>query len=130
MNRQAPLPLTVLVVDDNPMMRELAGTALTLFGYDTDLAADGDEAVRRVSRTAYDVVITDLRMPGMNGWDVAKAVRRIRPGVGLVAMSGSLLPSNDGELPAGPDGCVCLSKPFELETLRNAVDSATVLRAA
>lgn len=57
----------VLIVDDEPQVRELTGRALSEHGFRCDLASDGEEALRMASSTAYQAVVTDLRMPKRHG---------------------------------------------------------------
>ena len=57
----------VLIVDDEPQVRELTRRALTAHGFHCDLVADGEEAFHRASTTRYDAVLTDLRMPRKHG---------------------------------------------------------------
>ncbi len=68
-----PKSARVLIIDDDPIMRELAVAKLTEAGYETDSAADGIEGLARVA--AADLVISDIDMPGMSGFDVVKAIR-------------------------------------------------------
>ena len=65
----------VLIVDDEPQMLRLLRTALTERGYDTSIAANGEEALASLERRAADVIILDLVMPGMSGLDVCRSVR-------------------------------------------------------
>jgi DNA-binding response OmpR family regulator len=66
----------ILVVDDEAGIRELVGTYLRREGFDVDDAADGDEALDRVSRLRPDLMVLDLRLPTVDGFDVLREVRR------------------------------------------------------
>jgi DNA-binding NtrC family response regulator len=66
--------IRVLVIDDEPLMREYVEEALLRAGYAVDTASNGAEGVQRFEKHAYDVVVTDLKMKGMTGIDVLRAV--------------------------------------------------------
>src|SRR6186997_37289 len=65
----------VLVVDDEPMVRETLGQVLTDEGYVVDFAVDGETALERVHAARPDVILLDLMMPGMNGRQFLQALR-------------------------------------------------------
>ncbi len=65
----------VLVIDDDPIMRELAVAKLAEAGYKTQFASNGEEGLSRLSAEGADLVISDVDMPGMNGFEVVKAIR-------------------------------------------------------
>ena len=66
----------VLVVDDEPAIRDLVGTYLRNEGFEVDEAVDGEEALVRFSERAPDLVVLDLRLPGISGLDVLREIRR------------------------------------------------------
>src|ERR1700722_4877378 len=74
---QANVPATVLVVDDDPGARLLVGTALEMAGFRVITAADGVAALARFREHPADCVVLDVVMPGMNGFDVCSALRRL-----------------------------------------------------
>jgi two-component system response regulator VanR len=65
----------VLVIDDEKQVLNLLKTALTLHGYKVEVAADGLEGITKFNRHRYDIVITDVRMPGMDGVSVVHHIR-------------------------------------------------------
>ena len=77
---RADAVLTVLVVDDDPGARLLAGTALELAGFRVIAAADGASALTRFREHAADCVVLDVVMPGMNGFEVCRALRAMAQG--------------------------------------------------
>ena len=112
----------VLVIDDDNTVRRMLGELITCLGYVPDMAPDGQEGLDRFFVGNYIAVITDVRMPGVNGWQVASIVRRLRPEVGVVVISGSvsgLRPPEDDLLLGGH--LVVLPKPFGLPELQSAL---------
>ncbi|MBI4248311.1 MAG: response regulator [Elusimicrobia bacterium] len=66
---------TILVVEDEPATREVLRRALEQEGYRVCLASDGEEAVEMLRRESTDVILLDLVLPGINGWEFCRAVR-------------------------------------------------------
>jgi CheY-like chemotaxis protein len=78
----------VLVIDDNAAIRELLRFILEEEGYVVIEAADGTEGLRRYQAEPTDLVITDLKMPGMDGLELLQALQRVVPIPTLMAISG------------------------------------------
>ena len=78
----------ILVIDDNAAIRELLRFILEEEGYEVIEAADGAEGLQRYQAAPTDLVITDLQMPGMDGLELLKALRRVVPTPTLTAISG------------------------------------------
>lgn len=70
------MPKRILVVDDEPSIVELIRVNLEDGGYDVGVAADGDEALERFSQEAWDLVILDLMLPGVDGIEVCRRIRK------------------------------------------------------
>ena len=108
--------MLVLVTDDDRAVREALERALQLAGYEVELASDGDSALAAIERRTPDAVVLDIMMPGLDGLDVT---RRLRRGGNRIPIL--LLPARDAVgdrvegLDAGADDY--LSKPFALEEL-------------
>ena len=83
-----PEPLRILVIDDEEGLRVSLYTALHREGHFVAVAASGEEGLRLFGISRFDVVITDLGMPGMSGWQVAQAVKRLRPRTPVVLITG------------------------------------------
>ena len=77
----------VLVVDDDEGVRELLTRTLTLADYEVDVAADGRTAVDRMRIIHYDLLITDLRMPGVDGLGVIREARRLRADLPVIIVT-------------------------------------------
>jgi CheY-like chemotaxis protein/HPt (histidine-containing phosphotransfer) domain-containing protein len=120
-----PSTFRVLVTDDNAVNRRVATLMLRKAGYEVVEAADGQEAVQRVSEGSFDVVLMDVQMPGMDGLAATRVLRHREDGthrLPILAMTGQTL-EGDAQacLEAGMDGYV--SKPVRSITLLAAVES-------
>ena len=78
----------ILVVDDEPSIRDLLSKTLALAEYEVDLAPDGKTAIERLRIVPYDLLITDLRMPGIDGLTVIREGRRLRPDLPVIIITG------------------------------------------
>ena len=78
----------VLVVDDDPAVRKSIDRVLTGKGYAVITAENGEEALRKLNEEKYDLVYTDIRMPGMSGLEVAEQVKARKPWTPVVIITG------------------------------------------
>lgn len=78
----------VLVVDDEASIRDLLAKTLALAEYDVDLAPDGRAALERLRIIPYDLLITDLKMPGVDGLTVIKEARRLKTDIPVIIITG------------------------------------------
>ena len=81
----------ILVIDDEPALRELLQKALTSAGYEAILAEDGDEGLRLFIQAPADLVIVDLYMAGRDGMEIISDLRKRSPRLPLIAISGRYL---------------------------------------
>ncbi len=110
----------VLVVDDDGSIRSFVRDALSEEGYQVSQAASGAEALKEVSQTALDLILLDVRMPGVDGWQVLDELRSAAgPQTPVVVMTASYS-GQDRALQSGAQGY--LAKPFELAELLDCVD--------
>ena len=115
----------LLVADDHPVNREVIQRQLGILGLSADLAADGREALKLWRRDRHGVVLLDIHMPELDGFDVARAIRRDEvaaglPRTGLIAVTANALKGEDERcFAAGMDGFV--SKPISLDALSRAL---------
>jgi CheY-like chemotaxis protein len=79
----------ILVVDDDPSIREIMTRVLEVIGYDVSTAEDGLDALLQLRRMTPDVIISDLNMPQMSGFEFLSVVRRRFPEIPVVAVSGA-----------------------------------------
>jgi CheY-like chemotaxis protein len=103
------MPPTILVVDDDPSLRWVLADALFEAGYAVAQASDGLMALQRIAIQVPDLILTDVRMPRLDGIGLATIVAPHRPEIPIILMSANPLPA----------GCAqpFIRKPFELEAL-------------
>ncbi len=109
----------VLVVDDNLHIAATVATILQLEGYATETAANGQEALEKVEQHHPRVVLLDMRMPVLNGWDFAREIEARGLEVKIVVMSAARDAWAWAEQ-IHADGC--LTKPFGMDDLLSEVD--------
>jgi CheY-like chemotaxis protein len=111
---------TILVVDDNTDAADSLAASLRMQGHAVQVAYDGDSALKACERLAPDVVVLDIGMPGMDGYEVARRLRRRQPQTRLVALSG--WGQSEDKLRAREAGFdTHLTKPADLEALQGIV---------
>lgn len=117
----------VLVVDDDADARELFSLVLSQAGFQVDDAADGFAALAKVSHVCPDAVLTDLRMPGMDGIDLAQRIRKIHGDVPIIIATG--LETWDLCTSAEAYGAItCLIKPLDFDDLVWTIEMAIACR--
>ncbi len=116
----ATSPVRCLVVDDEQLVLEALGDLLATAGHSVVLVADGGEAIERFKAEPFDLVLTDLAMPGVNGWQLARAVKDHTRSVPVLLVTGYGVELSHEELLAHGVDAV-LSKPVKLEDILSAV---------
>src|SRR5664279_4760402 len=107
----------ILAVDDEAVVLDSFRRILVLEGYSVDTVENGPEALGLVQRNDYDFVFTDLKMPGMDGVEVVKGVKHLRPDVDVAVITGYA--TIDSAVETMRDGAVdYVQKPFTAEELR------------
>ncbi|MFI5356407.1 MAG: response regulator [Opitutales bacterium] len=119
---------SILLVDDEKDIRDIAGLLLESAGYKVCCAADGRAALLALDEQPFDLVITDMLMPEMDGVELMAAIRRQNPDQRIIAMSGGGRAPKESYLKIGH---LCgahelLSKPFNREQLLRVVESCGV----
>ncbi len=114
----------ILVAEDNDINQKVIRQQLNLLGYAGDIANDGREALKRLQNCNYALLLTDLHMPEMDGFELTKAIRSGETGkkhIPIVALTANALKGEREHcLSAGMDDY--LSKPVQLEDLRLALE--------
>ena len=112
--------LNILLVDDESVVSEVLKEILVMLGHQVETAPDGQEGVLMFDGRTYDLVITDILMPGVDGHGVARHIRSSeRPYTPVIGISGTPW------LLEGDIFDSVISKPFTVKALTNAIDDAT-----
>jgi len=114
----------ILVVDDDDSVRTLICSCLESSGYKALAASNGTDAQRILKQVKCDLVITDIRMPHGDGIELSNILRRDRPELKIIMMSGDALPLRYLDSSEEPLGVITLSKPLEVATLLSTVKTA------
>ena len=104
----------LLVIDDEPLNRELLASSLSAAGYEVEVAKDGFAALAQMHGALPDLIISDLKMPNMSGFEFLSIARRRFPQIPTIAVSGEFHPPIE---PLGVIADAFLSKPFSLDEL-------------
>src|SRR6478672_4183514 len=119
----------VLIADDEESMRVLVARAIAMDGHDTVTAQDGAEALEILTREdgAFDLLLTDIQMPVMDGIALALAAARDFPNVTIVLMTGF---ADQRERASGLNAIAhdVITKPFSVTDVRSAVAAALTAR--
>jgi CheY-like chemotaxis protein len=116
------MPVRILVVDDEPVLRDVFADLIRGCGYHVEVAADAGEALARLRTEPFDVLATDILLPGMDGWQLIANAIHEQPMLGLVAMTGA--DAREDRERAAALGVPVLQKPFRLLELRDALQQA------
>jgi len=110
----------VLVVDDNQAVRDVLSRMLSYLGYDVTLAGNGLEAGTLFLAGSYDLVITDLQMPLMNGWELSRLVKERSPDTPVMVVSGAC---DETHWEKTKMSCVdaIILKPFRMKEIEGTV---------
>ena len=114
---------TILVVDDDPDILKLMAMRLRAAGYDTISVSNGEAALAHIALNSPDLVITDLRMPGMDGLSLFNAIRAIKPSIPVIIVTAH--GSQVEALNAIQRGVFdFLTKPFDNKYLLQQIETA------
>ena len=117
----------LLVVDDEPSMREFLDIMLSNDGYQVKTAGSGEEALELYRREDPDLVLTDVKMPGMSGLDLIREIHSFDPAAPIIAITAYACA--DDAIRAVKEGAYdYISKPFQIEDLRIVVRNALETR--
>ena len=113
--------LKILVVDDEDSLRISLASILELEGYEVQTAEDGFKAIELAKKEDFDIMFSDIRMPGITGTETFKEIKKIKPDIVGVMMTAYAL--NDLIIDALNSGAfTCLSKPFEIDTVLSTIN--------
>ena len=111
----------ILVVDDEEALRDLISEVLTADDYDVDTACDGDTALRKTRSAHYDLIVSDWKMPGLNGYEFYEQLRATNPQAAdrFIFLTGDVL---GAQKLLNNSGNICLAKPSLVDDLRATVN--------
>ena len=118
--------LRLLIVDDEPSIRTLLAEVLTRAGYCVQSCAGGLSALSAIRQDMPDVLLSDLNMPGMSGFELLAVVRQRFPGIKTIAMSGAY---SGNEMPAGVVADAFYGKGTNLHALTQILNVMAVPHA-
>ena len=115
--------LKILIIDDEPHILLMLKKMMEQSGYETDLAANGNEGIERFRKSQADLVITDIIMPEKEGLETIREMRRIKPDLKIIAMSGGGKVSADNYLEIAKifGAARVIAKPFTKKEMVSAV---------
>jgi len=120
---------SILVVDDEPVVQDTVKWLLHTQGYEVTTAGTGEEALTRIVQQEFDLMLSDIKMPGLNGLDVLERSRTLKPRLAVILMTGyATLDTAIEALRRGASDY--LRKPFELDDLTLSVERALRCRPA
>jgi signal transduction histidine kinase/CheY-like chemotaxis protein len=112
----------ILVADDHEENRQLVRQMLEPVGFDVEVASNGEEALAQADARAPDLVVMDLRMPGVNGFGAAEQMRTLPGLAGLPIVAASASSADLERAQADPSFALCLRKPFQAVELLDAIE--------
>lgn len=114
---------TILVIDDEPGIRDMLVHELSQEGFEVEAAENGLAGVEAVKRRRFDLAITDFRMPGMNGAETVEALRAVDPDLAVIVATGyASLETTDTFMKSGAFDYI--EKPFDLPDLLSLLEAA------
>lgn len=106
----------ILIIEDEEMVRDVISKIVSKEGHEVTIAKDGEEGIRLFKEKRFDIVLTDLGMPGLSGWDVCKIIKNIDPKITIGMITGWGMELNQDRLrDYGVD--FLISKPFDIENI-------------
>jgi len=118
---------TILIIDDDDNIREVISEVLEVLGHHVKSAPSGEEGLKLFKKENFDLVITDLGMPGMSGWEVTRICKSLKPLVPVMMISGWGHQINEEMISQSKlDGV--LGKPFEIDKIKNMIQDVLAKR--
>ncbi len=118
----------VLIIDDEQGILDALSDSLSAMGHEVSTAGSGKEGLEKFDKKKYDVVFTDLGMPDMNGWEVARAIKQISPKTPVAMITGWHMELKEDKMKReGVD--LVITKPFEMDSLQRVMAEALSLKS-
>jgi len=116
------MSMKILIVDDDDVLRSELSEWLTREGYEVESVDSGKAALEMVKKRDFELILTDLKMPGMDGIDVLEAVKKLKPQGHVVMITAfGTIDTAVKAMKIGADDYIC--KPFEMEQLQYAIEN-------
>lgn len=120
MMRDSKKTLTILIIEDDEAMRSLLQDFLIEEGFEVISVSNGSEAFRKLAKEFFDIVITDVRMPGLTGLDILPGIRKLQPASTILVITAFGSEEIEGKvLERGADAY--LEKPVQLHQLKSLI---------
>jgi two-component system, NtrC family, response regulator HydG len=111
----------VMIVDDEKIIREFFRSLLSFSDIDLSEAEDGFTAIKLAKEKKFDVFFIDMRMPGINGLETSRQIRKIDPAAKIIIITGYALSGLIKQ--AQEEGYPVLSKPFDIKVIEGIISS-------
>lgn len=111
----------ILIVDDEEIMRSFLLDVFVDEGYELDSASNGEEALEKISRNFYQLIITDIRMPGVDGTEVLKKAKEVNPQTEVIIITGYASPQIKQKCQR-LGAAYYIAKPFQINQIRALVN--------
>lgn len=115
--------MKVILVDDEQKFINMLSKRLALRGIQADAVFNGDDAIKKISNTAYDVAVLDIKMPGISGIQLKQKLRTLAPDLKFIFVTGHGAVSKSDEDFSEKD--FYLSKPLDIEILIKKINEVT-----
>ncbi len=113
--------LRILVVEDDGNIRRIMKDLLSMSGHDVYVAADGEIGLKYLQSDTFDLLITDLGLPGITGWDLARASKRYQVDVPIISISS--WQGKEAEEKTREYGIdIAIWKPFRIDQVHQAIN--------
>jgi DNA-binding response OmpR family regulator len=110
----------ILVVEDDEEMRSLLKDFIEAEGFEADSVSNGSEAFRKLAKESFDLVITDIRMPGLTGLDILPGIKKLQPEIFIIVITA--FGSEEVKSKAFERGATAyLEKPIHFHKLRTLI---------
>lgn len=126
-NSDVDITANILWVDDDNLIRDVAGEMLEVLGHKGDVVGSGEEALIKLNENSYDLVVTDIGMPGMNGWELADKIRELYKGKIKVAVLTGWGDQIDDDEKQRHGVSFIIGKPFRIEQIERLITEAVIL---
>jgi len=119
---------SILIVDDERSMREFLKILLEKDGHSVQTAAEGNAALELIGEHDFNLVITDIRMPGISGLELLARLKKIQPGLPVIMITAFASPED--AVAAMKEGAFdYITKPFKVEEIKRIIDAATTRKS-